>query len=416
MNWRRAAPWGDRLLPLLVLFAGLAASAWRNPSRLSHPALWAEDGAIWFQNAYNRGWARPLLQAHTGYLQSFPRLIADIGLLLPLRDLPLLFLVVALLVQTLPAALLVSHRFSDLVPSRTVRLILAACYVAIPNSSEVNANLTNAQWHLGLLSVLVLLAQPGGRLWQIFDVLVVLLSGLTGPFCLALLPVSLVMVVLRRQRWSVVLSVLVGLCSAVQAYELASSARGHFGPLGITWARLVEILGGQIVAGSLFGSNLLAKLQNGPHFLAWSDALLVLGALVVCYVMVRAPLELRLFNLFVGFVLAASLLTPVATGKKAQWLVLSLDPSIRYWFFPALALSFDIIWLVFATGPRTARALGVVLLLALCCLALRVDWSYRPLRQLNWAAQVQRFASKKSGTRFTFVIDPKAWHMTLIKH
>ena len=91
--------------------------------------------------------------------------MADLGLLVPLGRLPLLFVLVAVPVQVMPAALVASRRFATLVPSFSVRLLLALTYLLIPNSAEVNSNLTNAQWHLALLAFMVVVADEEGRWW-----------------------------------------------------------------------------------------------------------------------------------------------------------------------------------------------------------------------------------------------------------
>ena len=84
---------------------------------------------------------------------------------------------VALAVQVLPAVMVASHRYSSAVPDVRVRLLLATLYLVIPNSSEIFVNLTDAQWHLAVLSVLVVLALPATGGWRVFDVAVLALSG-----------------------------------------------------------------------------------------------------------------------------------------------------------------------------------------------------------------------------------------------
>jgi hypothetical protein len=101
----------DRLLLPVVLVVGSLIIAARGPSAVFHPQLWAEDGKYWFHDAYTFGLWSPLRVAHTGYLQTFPRLVADLGLVIPLRQLPLLFVTAALAAQVLPAVLVASRRF-----------------------------------------------------------------------------------------------------------------------------------------------------------------------------------------------------------------------------------------------------------------------------------------------------------------
>ena len=411
---------GSRLLdgavPVLAAVAGVLVCTSRSFAALAHPELWAEDGRDWFAGAYNRGWFAPLLEPHTGYLQTFPRLVADLGLLVPLGRLPLLFVLVALVVQVLPAVVVVTRRFAHVVPSRPLRLVLAAAYLCVPNSREVNLNLTNAQWHLGLLAVLVVLAAPGGRAWRVADVALVVVSGLTGPFCIALVPVAAAVAWARRTGWSLVLATGVAACAAIQLVELAGSPRGHYGPLGASWPRLVEILGGEVAGGTFLGQTTLTAVLTGAHALAVCTALCVAGAVLAGAALLLGPLELRLFNLFAGLVLAASLLTPVVSVARPQWLALVDDGQMRYWLYPTLALVADALWLAARVRPRPALAAGVVLVASLAVLGIPQDWRYRPLGRIDWQAEVVAFDRAPAGSRFTFAIDPHPWTMVLVKH
>lgn len=53
----------------------------------------------------------------------------------------------------------------------------------IPNSWEIHVNLTNAQWHLGLLGFFIVVSRrPSGAAEWMFDLLLLALAGLSGPF------------------------------------------------------------------------------------------------------------------------------------------------------------------------------------------------------------------------------------------
>jgi len=405
----------DWLLPLAAVGAGVIVGLSRSPAALRQPELYAEDGRVWFGDAYNQGWFRPLTEPHTGYLQTFPRLIAAIGLHVPLQRLPELFVDVAFAVQILPAAFIVSRRLERLVPSRAVRCLLAGLYLALPNSREVNANLTNAQWHLALLALLVVLAAPAGVAWRIADVLVVALSGLTGPFAIALVPIAAIRFVARRERWTLVLLIESAVIAATQLGELFTSSRGVYAGLGITWRRFLEIFGSEIAGGTFLGQGTQYKALSGPHNLEVAAWLLAGAVLLVLAVVVFAPLELKLFNLYSGLVLGASLADPVASVRKLQWHALAFDPQMRYWFFPTIALLADAVWLATRARPPGIAALGVALIVVASWFAIREDWSYRPLERINWVAQVRTFDEDPVGTIFVFHIAPGNWVMTLVK-
>lgn len=410
--------------PDLVVMIGVSLAGWlitflRSPDTLRHPELYAEDGRVWFADAYQKGPVHPLFIAHTGYLQTFPRLVADLALLVPLRRLPLLFVLVAVVVQVLPAGLVVSQRFATLVPSLPVRLLLALMYLLIPNSAEVNSNLTNAQWHLALLAFMVLVADDGGRWWRPFDVVVVVLSGLTGPFVILLAPVAVVVVLVRKRSWTWVLSATLCLAAGVQTVYLLISSRGNHAGLGVTPARFAEIIGGQVVGGTVLGP----PATEAGHVLSIDPLagglLLVGGGLVCCAAFLRGSLEIRLFNAFSFAVLVSSLVSPVGTGSRAQWQALTGDAGARYWFFPAIALVVDVIWL--AGQARLWREIAVIapvlLLAVVAAFGVRSSFEYPSLEpRPNWPAEVRSFDQMKTGQQFTFEITPAGWSFTVVKN
>ncbi len=123
----------------------------RRPDAVFHAQLWAEDGVVWFADAYNHGGLRALLFARDGYLQVFPRLVAAIGLWVPLVYVPLVFNLIALAVEALPPLFLVSNRMRNIGP-RPLRCVLALLYLFVPDSSEVHAIITDSQSQLAVLA------------------------------------------------------------------------------------------------------------------------------------------------------------------------------------------------------------------------------------------------------------------------
>lgn len=401
-----------------MLVVGAAIIYARCPSTVHDPELYAEDGAYWLTNAYLNGPLHPLLSPHTGYLQTFPRLVADLGLLMPLTWLPALYVAFAVLVQALPAAVIASRRFSRVVPSFPVRVLLGVAYLLIPNSQEVNANLTNAQWHLALVAFLVLVAADAGLAWRIFDVVFVLLSALTGPFAIALVPIGLVFYLCRRRPWTRVLLALLAACAVVQVISLCLSTRGKLAGLGVSAKTFVQIGGGQIVGGTVSGPAGFSTGQFPVPNVALC-ALLLAGAMVVCALALwRGPIELKLFNVFVLLVLGSSLATPVVTATQPQWQALATDTGCRYWFFPALALVADLFWMAgqLRRWHGVVGALGLAGLVCVASFGIPNSFSYLPIHpRPNWTKQVQAFDRLRPGTPYKFTEIPTGWTFVLVR-
>ena len=407
----------DRFVLPLVLVSGCLVAWARSPSVILHPRLYAEDGAVFFRAAYSQGWHAPLSQTYAGYLQTFSRLVADIGLLVPLSRVPLLFAVIALVVQVLPAVLVASRRFARAVPDLRVRLLLAAVYLVLPNSSEVNVVLTNAQWHLAVLAVLVVLAMPAAGAWRVFDLAAMVLAGLTGPFVLSLIVVTAIVYYRRRQGWTLIVGAVALTTGAIQFTELLQAPRPHVGPLGATASRLTEILGGRLIGNTVLGTSTTTSGQFVAHLLAMSILFLVAALVVVGCALWRGPFELKMFNLWAGLTLAGSLASPLASAQGYQWQMLVGNAGDRYWLFPSLAFVADLIWLAgqIRTPWRIPAASAVALLVVFAAFGVREDFRYPVVSAPGWQAQVRQFDRLAPGQSFTFHIRPPGWTMTLTK-
>jgi len=413
---RRSSPADTAVLPAVFL-AGCLVIVLRGPSTVLHPQLWAEDGAVFYHDAYMSGWLAPLGHAQVGYLQTLSRAVADVGLLVPLREVPLLFMVVGLIVQILPAVVIASRRYAALIPDYRVRLLLAAIYLLLPNTSAIDANLTNAQWHLGLLALLVVLATPATHGWQIFDVAVVLLSGLTGPFALSLIVVIALYYWRRRQTWTLILGMVTVVCALIQLGTLLTSPRPGGGPLGISVVRLVDILGGRMVVSTVLGDSLTNSMPFTRDFLLYSSGFLVLGAAVIGFALWRGPLELKLLNLFVGCVLAGTLASPLAGTHGSEWQALVAGGGSRYWLMPSFAFMVDVVWVAGQRigHGRVVAVLAIVTLATFASFGIREGFRYPSVLAPSWSSQVRSFDRLPPHSHFVFEIRPQGWKMVITK-
>lgn len=424
---RRRGTWAADRLPdvvpmAVVALVGVLVAYARCPVTLRRPELYGEDGAVWLAQAHAHGALRPLVTPYAGYLHAFPRLVADVGLLVPLLHVPRLYVSAAVAVEVLPACLLVSRRMAGAIPSFWARLAFAAAYLCMPNSAEVHANVTNAQWHLGILLFLVVVAAEGGRLWRAVDVVVAVVGGLTGPFVLVLAPIAVVVHRCRRRRWSAVLAAILLALACVQGsvWLATRSQRGHFAPLGVTGSRALQILGGQVAGGTAVGPP-VTQAGVGGHLLRCA-LLLAAAALMAGLATWRGPMELRAFNVFAAAMLAAALAAPLASVTGSQWQVLttSVASGGRYWYLPSAALVADLLWAASRLWARRrlvpVGAVGLACLVGVAGFGMRSAFAYRPLApRPSWSAQVQAFDRLAPGGTQVFDEIPMGWHFRLTK-
>ena len=395
----------------LVFGLAIIALFFRCPRLLTHAQFYAEDGTIWFAQAYNDGWLASLALPQAGYLNTMPRIAAGLALLAPLSRAPLIMAVVGLVVQGLPVPILLSSRLRNW-GSLPTRMLLAAIYIALPNTREIHVVATNTQWHLALAAALVAFAgSPLTWRGRLFDVALLLLAAFTGPYCILLAPMVLLFWWLRRQPWTAVVFALTGIAACTQiALLLLGTHRLVPSALGATPEALLRMLGGHIVACALFGSYSFASLA--PLTFIIPTALGGLG--IALYCLRFANLEWKLFLIYCAGLFAASLHNPLTGGNKPAWDSLIIDNSARYWFLPMLAFVWSAVWCAVYARARLFRVAGTAVLLIMSVGILR-DWNYRPYPEDHFAASVLRMDQAKAGDRVVIPVMPDGWHMDLIK-
>lgn len=360
----------------------------RRPDALFNAQFWAEDGKIWYANAYKLGVIHTLFSTQSGYLQTVSSLTAAL---------------VAITIQILPVNLISSSRFFPVTPNLTTRLFLAFIYLAIPNSFEINANISNAQWHLALLAYMVLVAVPSSvPVWRFFDIVVILLSALSRPFSLLLIPIATLCWRLRPQKWALFLLLLLSIGAFIQGIVILFTPYASClqAPLGATLERFFKITGGQVFISALIGRN--GNLWVFNNFSNWytliSIIVTIAGLAVLLYSLLNAPLELRLFIIFATSMLAASLASFLASRTIPQWEVLT-SPGVgqRYYFVPMLAFITTLVWIV---GRKNHRYLRISAMLAVTMLfGISLDWQHPAFSDFKFSEYSRQFVESPRGLR-----------------
>lgn len=353
---------------------------------------------------------------YNGYLQELPRLAAELVQPLPLRLAPLIFNVIALAVQVLPVAFLLSRRFDSVVPSLSVRLAGALLYTGEPNSHEIDANLTNAQWHLALLAALLVAAVPRSWWTALLDLPLLALAGLTGPFSILLTPIALATSLRERRRLPAAAAL--ALTGIVQLLVLPSARTGvrHYPAIGLQLADS-RIFAGQVLVAGLIGNRGYRILHetSGWQRPALPLVLTLFGALLAAYALWRGTGFIRLLVVFAALLLGALVFGPQDSPAGPD---LIADPRAgnRYYFLPILAFDAALLWLLVRTETRPLRLLAALCLALAVLVALPADWRYPPLDDSHFGDQVAMFNAAPSGETVVIAIDPPGWSMQLTKH
>jgi len=405
-----------RVVLVFLFFAALVVS--RRPDVLFNAQFWAEDGNMWYADAYNLGVIQPFLHPAAGYFQTFPRLAALVGLLLPIGIVPLIFNSIAVVIQVLPAQFLLSSRCSEW-GSAGARALFAFLYLALPNSHEMHANITNTQWRLALLALMILFARPGlSALWNAFDLSILTLSALSGPFIIFLAPIAAILYWSEpRKGQRMTLFLISGFGALIQGLAVliaGGEERVVQAVKGASPELLVQILAKQVFLAPLVGRRSLAgySFESGPSWIIAVFAVCV-GIAIECYVLLKAPSVWKAFIVFSFFILGISLAFPMT--KSPQWPALLASGGVRYWFFPMLAFMASVVWMLQARNPAIVRATATILLLVMVY-GIVQDWGHPRPVDFRFSNYARKFSELPPGSTLFIPINPAGWTMQLMKH
>jgi hypothetical protein len=411
----------ERSLPWLALVASAVAQPLRRPDLFLRPQFFAEDG-LFFAQAHNQGLLGTLFEQSNGYLQLLPRLAASAAQVVPLAWSPAFMLAVAVGVNALPAAFVVSDRMRSAIPSVWARVLLAALYIALPGTNHAASVVTYSQWHLSIVALMVLLAEaPTTRIGHAFDAAVVVLSGLSGPYSILLAPVAVVHWYLRPSVRTGLLGGALAVTGVAQALTMLSvglEARTA-SPRGATPLLFLRIVGGRIFYGATAGHELQAvSLPLWPSSLG-SDRFIsaagAVGLVLVALAFWRGTHELRMLLAYATAIVAAVLVTAsTAVGGPPQWVVLvNQDALPTYFIVPILAVYAMCVWML-SERARAWRTAGAIVLALAAIFGIPHDWRELPVEDADYPASVEAYEAAPAGSSVRVPIPP-SWSIELVK-
>ena len=176
---------------ILLLFGACFILFCRRPEALLEPQLFAEDGVIFFKDAYELPWWSSISKTYAGYFHLIPRLFAEVASLFPIRQVPLLYNSFSLLIAAVSCCWIWLPHFRHLIRSDLTRLLLVAMLLLSPNQESL-MKLSYVQWYLLLwMTLCCFMLPPRNRIISLLLTLGIILSGWTAALSFVLLPVWL---------------------------------------------------------------------------------------------------------------------------------------------------------------------------------------------------------------------------------
>jgi len=401
----------SRWIVAFLLFFLLASS--RAVHWLANPQFYIEDGQEFYLSAFNEG-LHSISREYASYYHVVPRILSLVAAALPLRYGPLALEVAALCVQAGVSAFLLSRRMAKQIPSKLVRFGLAFFVIADPNSTELFANVSHSQWYLGILSLAILFSAPGRRvLSTLSDGVLLLLTGLTGPFAPVMAIFGWSHFRQLRSRWLVL--TVATLTAAVTAASMIQHPRtGIADDAGATF--LYRILTNQILYGTLRGFHYAYHTVSDPMFNLREFGCAIFGVAVIVAGIWKAPSFIRALGWLGLYCLVTSLLS------GASWNLLGC-PGVGERYFLYLDIVF--VYGLFALSQQARSALirwGFRGLLLVMAVAIVQEWVYDPpFSRFDFAPQIAGYDKLRPGESMEVLtpIDRKSpsvyWTITVPK-
>ena len=280
----------------------------------------------------------------------------------------------------------------------------ALAVVLVPDTYEIFLNVVNLQWVIGGGLVLLLISRDPVSRWQrAHDIAAAIAMGLTGPFCILLLPLFAWRAGSRRSKASASLGAIVLGCALIQGYILHSEpAIGD----GLPGARIAYPLFLPAI-GRRIGESILMGALSSRDIDQWIGSLAGLGTLAgVAYLAFKEgpvrPQRRLLGTAF--FVLLLGALYRTRYTLDEYFLPLA---HARYVFLPQLIA----LWLLLSAVGQ--KGLSGRLASLLCIWALLVN-----LPRLREPAYIDMDWKKyepaiRAGEAVVVPINPPGWIMPL---
>jgi hypothetical protein len=401
----------DALHGVAIFLAAFAVLISRHPSALFHPRFLAEDGSLWFADAYNHGWWRMLFCAYRGYLHLIPRIGGALAQLVPLGQAPLVESLIAIAMHALPVPILLSPRLSPWGSVR-FRAALAALYLCLPDMQGVIGCLATVQWPLALCSLLLLTSEvPSSRSGRWTEGASLGCWALTGPFSIFLAPMAAFLAWRTRNRWRYCrATVSLGACAQVAAL-LTHRVQRVSPPLGASFSLLARILS-QAYLSALLGASFVASHLS----LTAIACIAVAGTAILLLAVWMLPTGMRLMILLSALIVASLLASPsvlLAPGQPA-WPAIAAWPGSYYWMLPSLSLLWSLAWFI-RSGRQSLQVLGFSVL-PLLLIGLARDYRIAAIPDAGFTAAVTRFEAAPGGSVVVIPGFPSWFEIRLEKH
>lgn len=389
---------------LLVLIVASIVLMIRRTDSFLNPQFWAEDGVLFFIQQYEYG-LPAVFKPYAGYLHIIPRLVALFAdSFFSYSLIPSVYNLSCFAITLFVIANLFSPRL-------TIRnnALFALAIVLIPHfTNEVFMNLTNIQWIVSILLIVTLMKEDPNRKYgntncqYIFDISIIILCGLTGPFIIFLLPLFVLRWIKNINYYNDLILILTCLISLIQLSLILSEIGGsnHINmPLDLN---IYSSLLGQ----KIFGNLILGK--TAPYFLNhYLLSIIYLGFIFVIF-------HYQTQEKFIAIFLYTHLIILLAIFYKFKSnpdILIAAENGVRYFYIPYLMIAWILIALL-DQKEKWKKLIATTALVFILVSSFSSGLHSREFIDYKWRNYCRSIGKED----VKIPINPKGWHIFIKAH
>lgn len=314
-------------------------------------------------------------------------------------------------------AFILSSRFNNI--DIKLRVLFILYYLLQPNIQEGYINITNTHTYLAIyLLGIIISEEPKNRLWKAHDLIVLAISGVSGPF-IALLAPSLALKRVYQHGGIYVafkkinsFDLLFSLCFIIQ---VSSVIFGDFTrtktSLGASLPLFFDIFSYKIIFGSFLDLKYAGWVFEKKII---NTGLTCFALIAVCFMFYKTKWQAKSVILYILFSLFVSLYKPVISHSGEQWpLFFSPIVGSRYFIVTGMGAFCLVLYYlncVIKNKPIASCAIYITILICLC-------FSYRMPRldNVGYSDDLNAYSKASIGEQVRIRINPPGWEMNLLK-
>lgn len=309
----------------------------RQKDHFWNPQFWAEDGTIFFANAYNEG-LKSIFEPYNGYLHLYPRIVAiSVEIFnIPYTYAPHFYKLSWFFVSFI----IVYYIFFQLEYDNIKSTALATILFIVPVNNDIIMAICNAHWVLSLIPILIVSTNPIKKnSTRIITNALLVIVGLSTINIAFMWPLFLLRLYFYRNKDSYIHFIVITFVTFLQGIFFLLTASNRLYP-GTSFT----VHDYAVVLSKFFFFPLsITNNISSSYRLATLYLFLILVLLILVYIIYSSYINKRFFTLFSVLASIFMIGASIYGTKNVNLAISPLGGGGRYFFIPTVAFAWAIL-------------------------------------------------------------------------